>query len=269
MPNNNILHPITISKNRILTGFLASSYAVYIISRLILELRQYFTDNYASKIILGYTICYIIYMLIQFNLLFRKIIHGIKNGFNNERISATNDLYGHNRFNNFLIINCSGFISSLMFILNIIIVDICFRKKAYLDDINQYSVITIISIVFLVVCGLIFLFICLYCIAVYSIRNNNIVVINSLNTFINNRLASSIRESIPLDMSRFEKTNAKDNICAYCTCEIEKDSGVRGTCNKEHIFHNECVKTHRQFCIDKRETFRCPLCRESWETRIV
>lgn len=268
MPDNNILHPITISKNRILIEFLASLYAVYIITRLILELGEYFSNNYASKIILSYTICYIIYMIIKFNLLLRKIIHGIKNGFNNERISATNDLYGHNRFNNYLIIQFSGFISCLMFIVNIIIVDIYFRKNAYLDDSNKYPVINIISIVFLIVCGLILLLIFLYGIAVYTIRNNNVVVINSLNSFINYRLGTSIRENIPFDISRFEKSNAKDNICAYCTSKTENDSSVRGTCNKEHIFHKKCLETHRQFCIDKRETFRCPLCRESWETTV-
>ena len=35
------------------------------------------------------------------------------------------------------------------------------------------------------------------------------------------------------------------------TENIEENSGVRGTCNREHTFHKTCLEEHRQFCINK------------------
>ena len=103
----------------------------------------------------------------------------------------------------------------------------------------------------------------------YQIRNGNSqIIINAIHHFRQNRLTNSIVETIPFDISRFEKST-KDSICPYCTEQIKENDGVRGTCNIEHIFHKTCLEQHRNFCINKNETFRCPLCREEWTSQIV
>lgn len=267
MSDDRISNPVTISKKRLLGYLIISPYSIYLITTLIIELKEYYTNNYASSIVLGYTFCYILYFLIKFTLSLRILIHGIKFGFDNQKISATEELWGFNILTNFMTIQISALLSTMIFILSIIIIDIYFRRDAYLDDISQYPVINFISVVYLVgmsfgviVLGFYFWLLC-------AIRNGNRNIILILNRRFN---IESIEQNIPIDMSKFKHVNTnKDNICAYCTFEIENNTGVKGICNDEHIFHEECLENHRKFCIEKNEEFRCPLCRVLWETEIV
>ena len=263
-----IIHPVRISKQRLFIAIIVYSYPSYILPRLIKELNESYTDNYVSRIMLAYTISYFAYILIKIQFDCRILIHGIKYGFN-QRISSTNELYGHNSFTNYITFKGNTLVSLIMFILSLIILDIYFRKSAYLENIDDFSVIDIIAIVFLVIIGLCILIICIYMCILYNYRNGNSEILtNTIRSFRQYRLGNSIAENIPFDMSRFEKSTNKDSICPYCTENIQ-NNGVRGTCNREHIFHKKCLEEHRQFCIDKNEIFRCPLCREAWTSQIV
>ena len=57
MPDTDeIIHPVRISKQRLFIAIIAYSYPSYILPRLIKELNESYTDNYASRIMLAYTI---------------------------------------------------------------------------------------------------------------------------------------------------------------------------------------------------------------------
>ena len=223
-----IIHPVRISKQKLFIAIIVYSYPSYILPRLIKELIESYTDNYASRIILAYTISYFAYMLIRIQFDCRFLIHGIKYGFNNQIISSTNELYGHNSFTNYITFKGNTLVSLIMFILSIIILDIYFSKSSYLENVNDFSVIDIIAVVFLVMIGLSILIICIYTFILYNFRNGNTeIVINAVRSFRQYRLGNSIAENIPFDMSRFEKSTNKDSICPYCTENIEENSGVR------------------------------------------